>query len=56
MSHYTVSNSKGAFTREDMTGEQTDTTTTQNPGAKPDTTQVQPSLRPQLQKHRRNGK
>ena len=52
MTHYTVSNSKGSFTREDMTGEQTDTTT-QKPGAKPDTAQVQPSLRPQLQKHRR---
>ena len=52
MTHYTVSNSKGSFTREDMTGEQNDTTT-QKPGAKPDTAQVQPSLRPQLQKHRR---
>ena len=50
MTHYTVSNSKGSFTKEDMTGEQTDTASTQ----KPDTTQVQPSLRPQLQKHRRN--
>ena len=52
MTHYTVSNSKGSFTKEDMTGEQTDTASTQ----KPDTTQVQPSLRPQLQKHRRNGR
>ena len=50
MTHYTVSNSKGSFTKEDMTGEQTDTASTQ----KPDTTQVQPSLRPQLQKHRRS--
>ena len=52
MTHYTVSNSKGSFTKEDMTGEQTDTASTQ----KTDTTQVQPSLRPQLQKHRRNGR
>ena len=54
MTHYTVSNSKGSFQREDMTGEQNDTTT-QKPGAQPDTAQVQPSLRPQLQKHRKNG-
>lgn len=52
MTHYTVSNSKGSFTKEDMTGEQTDTASTQ----KTDTAQVQPSLRPQLQKHRRNGR
>ena len=53
MTHYTVSNSKGSFQREDMIGEQNDTTT-QKPGATPDTTQVQPSLRPQLQKHRKH--
>ena len=53
MTHYTVSNSKGSFQREDLTGEQNDTTT-QKPGATPDTTQVQPSLRPQLQKHRKH--
>ncbi|WP_036929541.1 LPS export ABC transporter periplasmic protein LptC [Prevotella sp. MA2016] len=52
MTHYTVSNSKGSFTKEDVTGEQTDTASTQ----KPDTAQVQPNLRPQLQKHRRNGR
>ena len=52
MTHYTVSNSKGSFTKEDITREQTDTASTQ----KPDTTQVQPRLRPQLQKHRRNGR
>ena len=52
MSHYIVSNSKGSFTKEDMTGEQSDTASTQ----KPDTTQVQPPMRQQLQKHRRNGR
>lgn len=51
MTHYMVSNSKGSFTREDMTGEKPDTGSAQ----KPDTTQVQPAMRPQLQKHRRNG-
>lgn len=55
MTHYMVSNSKGSFTREDMTGEQSDTTT-QKPADKPDTTQVQPAMRPQLQKHRRVGR
>lgn len=55
MTHYMVSNSKGSFTREDMTGEQNDTTT-QKPADKPDTTQVQPAMRPQLQKHRRVGR
>ena len=51
MTHYSVSNSMGSFTREDMTGEKADTAQ----GEKPDTAQVPQSLRPQLQKHRRNG-
>ena len=48
MRHYTVSNSKGSFMAEDMTGEN------KNPGTAPgDTTQqqVEPILRPQAQKH-----
>ena len=48
MRHYTVSNSKGSFMAEDMTGENNNQETT--PG---DTTQqqVEPILRPQAQKH-----
>ena len=48
MRHYTVSNSKGSFMAEDMTGENKNQETT--PG---DTTQqqVEPILRPQAQKH-----
>ena len=48
MRHYTVSNSKGSFMAEDMTGEKKNQETT--PG---DTTQqqVEPILRPQAQKH-----
>ena len=48
MAHYTVSNSKGSFMAEDMTGENKNQETT--PG---DTTQqqVEPILRPQAQKH-----
>lgn len=48
MRHYTVSNSKGSFRTEDMTGEDKNQNTT--PG---DTTQqqVEPILRPQAQKH-----
>jgi len=49
MTHYTVSNSKGSFTTEDM--EKKD----ENPANAADTTQQQsePILRPQTQKHRR---
>ena len=56
MTHYTVSNSKGSFTREDMTGE------SKNEGkdkqeAKKDTAQApQQPMRQQLQKHRRTGR
>jgi hypothetical protein len=48
MRHYTVSNSKGSFMAEDMTGENKNQETA--PG---DTTQQQtePILRPQAQKH-----
>ena len=48
MRHYTVSNSKGSFRTEDLTGEDKNQETT--PG---DTTQqqVEPILRPQAQKH-----
>ena len=53
MSHYTVSNSKGSFTREDMTGEQTGDDAGKTPGSQPDTVQVQQPMRQQLQKHRR---
>ena len=48
MRHYTVSNSKGSFLAEDMTGENKNKETT------PDETtqqQVEPILRPQAQKH-----
>ena len=40
MRHYTVSNSKGSFTREDMTGEKEEEQTTQNQQATQDTTQM----------------
>lgn len=51
MTHYTVSNSKGSFTTEDM--EKKDE---QPNGAPADTTQQQPEpiLRPQTQKHKRS--
>jgi len=56
MTHYTVSNSKGSFTREDMTGEKPETDdATKKTEEKTDTTQAPQSLRPQLQKHRRTG-
>lgn len=55
MSHYTVSNSKGSFTREDMTGEQTGDDAGKTPGSQPDTVQVQQPMRQQVQKHRRTG-
>lgn len=54
MRHYTVSNSKGSFTREDMTGEKEDEQTTQNQQATQDTTQMpEPILRPKMEKSRR---
>ena len=50
MSHYTVSNSKGSFEREDMTGEKNEEEETKSPND----TILQPEyLRPQAQKHRR---
>ena len=54
MTHYIVSNSKGSFTREDMTGEKTDEDKDKQE-AKKDTVQTPQIVRPQLQKHRRNG-
>ena len=55
MTHYTVSNSKGSFTREDMTGESKDEDKDKK-DAKQDTVQApQPPMRQQLQKHRRTG-
>lgn len=51
MRHYTVSNSKGSFEREDMTGEKTE----EEQKDPADTTQVSEQfIRPQTQKHRRN--
>ena len=51
MRHYTVSNSKGSFEREDMTGENKEEEQPKNPA---DTTrQEAPILRPQTQKHRK---
>ncbi|WP_028903717.1 LPS export ABC transporter periplasmic protein LptC [Prevotella sp. P6B4] len=58
MSHYTVSNSKGSFTREDMTGEKPESEEPKDgkkAEAKPDTTQALQPMRQQLQKHRRSG-
>ena len=53
MRHYTVTNSKGSFEREDMTGEAKEEEKPKNPA---DTTQqVAPILRPQTQKHRKIG-
>ena len=56
MRHYTVSNSKGSFTREDMTGEKKeDEQTTHNQQAPQDTTQMpEPILRPKMEKSRRS--
>ena len=51
MSHYTVSNSKGSFEREDMTGEKNEEEETKSPN---DTIQQPEYLRPQAQKHRRS--
>ena len=54
MRHYTVSNSKGSFTREDMTGEKENEQTTPNQQATQDTTQMpEPILRPKMEKARR---
>ena len=51
MRHYTVTNSKGSFEREDMTGDSKEEEQTKNPA---DTTkQEAPILRPQTQKHRK---
>ena len=47
MTHYIVTNSKGSFTREDMTGD--------NKDEEKDTVQTSQTVRPQLQKHRRSG-
>ena len=56
MTHYTVSNSKGSFTREDMTGESKDEDKDKK-DAKKDTAQTpQQPMRQQLQKHRRTGR
>lgn len=52
MRHYTVSNSKGSFEREDMTGENKEEEQQQKNPADT-TTQVAPPLRPQTQKHRK---
>ena len=55
MRHYTVSNSKGSFTREDMTGEKEEEQTAQNQQATQDTTQMpEPILRPKMEKSRRS--
>ena len=54
MAHYTVSNSKGSFTREDMTGESKDEDKDKK-DAKQDTVQAPQPMRQQLQKHRRTG-
>ena len=54
MRHYTVTNSKGSFEREDMTGESKEEE--QQPKNPSDTTkQEAPILRPQTQKHRKIG-
>ena len=56
MTYYTVSNSKGSFTREDMTGESKDEGKDKQE-AKKDTAQTpQQPMRQQLQKHRRTGR
>ena len=52
MRHYTVSNSKGSFEREDMTGENKEE---EQPKSPADTAQVAPPpMRPQTQKHRKS--
>lgn len=52
MSHYTVSNSKGSFIRSDTEGATTAPPATSTvPGAKPDTSHIQPAIRPAAVKH-----
>ena len=52
MRHYTVTNSKGSFEREDMTGDSKEEE--QKPKIPADTIkQEAPILRPQTQKHRK---
>ena len=51
MRHYMVSNSKGSFDRSDMTGENNEEDETKSPN---DTAKVEPYVRPQTEKHRRN--
>jgi hypothetical protein len=50
MRHYLVSNSKGSFEREDMTGENKTEEQPENPA---DTTVVEEPMRQAAQKHRR---
>lgn len=52
MRHYTVSNSKGSFEREDMTGENREEEQTKSPADS--TKQETPVLRRQTQKHRKS--
>ena len=51
MTHYTVSNSKGSFEREDMTGEKKEETLPTTADSPQDTIQQEPILRPQTRKH-----
>jgi hypothetical protein len=51
MTHYTVSNSKGSFEREDMTGEKKEETPPTTADSPQDTIQQEPILRPQTRKH-----
>lgn len=51
MTHYIVSNSKGSFEREDMTGEKKEETPPSSADSPKDTVQQEPILRPQTQKH-----
>ena len=51
MTHYIVSNSKGSFEREDMTGEKKEETPPPSADGQKDTIQQEPILRPQTQKH-----
>ena len=51
MTHYIVSNSKGSFEREDMTGEKKEETPPPSVDGQKDTIQQEPILRPQTQKH-----
>lgn len=51
MTHYIVSNSKGSFEREDMTGEKKEDASPSVTDGQKDTIQQEPILRPQTQKH-----